>query len=989
MSRSFRRGLLAAAAVWAASAAAGSEWNQEHDNDNKWLASTVVVTSTVMVDLNDINEKCLRGEFVCGPTPPPTANPEHHCPECEKWHEDPKDPKGAWDSVDIYHGLWGGCSGDHHCPNTCSCSSNAICEHSSDAEGPECKSSTECSPGYMCNSYGYCQPQPGPRCHEKACVVDDGPECTTNKDCSHGEVCNHHGFCQKVVFPDCEKNWDCKHGQICTNRGICKTVDEPQCTCDSDCKDGQICNSQRVCQDVECPKCQWEKECHEGESCNDSFCKPKENKCKDKDDCNDDEVCDWEGKCRRGKQFRCRVDSECKFGQICDIHGSCQKRPVGHICSSDRDCKSEDFCNAFGYCENKPEERCESDNTCLPGEICSSGRCLPKIDCSRDRDCRHGETCENGFCVFRRFCAIDSDCNGLLNEVCRDHQCEQERVCTFNVDCDQGEICCVEEECTIDTDCDDGTQTCRDGECLTRCLNQAGCNNNETCELGVCINQLGCDNNETCELGVCIRRRFCVNAARDCNLGEICLNGYCQEPLQDECTIDADYCNLGEICEDGYCQDPLSNPECTVDADCGDPTLACVDSQCLTRCDDQTDCNNNETCNGTVCIRRRFCVNTATDCGLGEICLNNFYVCIAGLCQQGSVCSLGFQWAYYKLARSPSDLTTLPGTIPFHDDDPTTDETWPLLQFQPRIALTAQTPTVTGLTQTLGIDETCPPEDAIVYGTDTGNTIDYSIIQHIGYFVPAQAGTYTFSANAPVPDQSLYVWFGDIARLTWVNANADLIADGDSTAVTNTYLRVVAPADVGTYIPIRILFVNPQDCGEFELTVQDPLGNVIVSREEQTTDGEFVSNCPAANDILTLDFAPLIDVGLGLDDLVANLTGGLTGGLTNLTGGLTNLTGGLTNLTGGLTNLTGGLGGINLTGDANLGGGGGINVTAGADLGGLGNLTGDVNVGGGGINVTTGAGLGGLGTNLTGGLLGGLTNLTGGLLTNLTGGGSS
>ncbi|PNP50480.1 hypothetical protein THARTR1_08862 [Trichoderma harzianum] len=365
MSRSFRRGLLAAAAVWAASAAAGSEWNQEHDNDNQWLASTVIVTSTVMVDLKDINQKCLRGEFVCGPTPPPTADPEH-CPECEKWHWDPKDskdPKDPWGSVDVYHGLWGGCSGDHHCPNACSCSSKAICEHSSDADGPKCESSTECPPGHMCNSYGYCQPQPGPRCHEKACVVDEGPECTTNKDCSHGEVCNHHGFCQKVVFPDCEKNWDCKHGQICTNRGICKTVDEPQCTCDSDCKDGQICNSQRVCQDVECPKCQWEKECHEGESCHDSFCKPKENKCKDKDDCKDDEICDWEGKCRRGKQFRCRVDSECKFGQICDIQGSCQKRPAGHICGSDRDCKSEDFCNAYGYCEKKPEERLAARET--------------------------------------------------------------------------------------------------------------------------------------------------------------------------------------------------------------------------------------------------------------------------------------------------------------------------------------------------------------------------------------------------------------------------------------------------------------------------------------------------------------------------------------------------------------------------------------------------------------------------------------------------
>ncbi|PKK40914.1 hypothetical protein CI102_15160, partial [Trichoderma harzianum] len=492
-----------------------------------------------------------------------------------------------------------------------------------------------------------------------------------------------------------------------------------------------------------------------------------------------------------------------------------------------------------------------------------------------------------------------------------------------------------------------------------------------TCVLGECLQTCGlttCDADETCVNDTCLAN---CGLNPPCDIDELCVDNTACQAI---CGLTT--CAVGESCQLGACV-----RTCDVDTPCDDGLVCSADGTCEQGCDDSTDCAGGLVCLDILGITLQYC----GPCTSNLQCTGTDR-CIAGLCQQGSVCSLGFQWAYYKLARSPSDLTTLPGTIPFHDDDPTTDENWPLLQFQPRIALTAQAPTVTGLTQTLGIDETCPPEDAIVYGIDTGNSIDYSIIQHIGYFVPAQAGIYTFSANAPVPDQSLYVWFGDIARLTWINANADLIADGDWTVGTNTYLRVVAPADVGTYIPIRILFVNPQDCGEFELTVQDPLGNVIVSREEQTTDGEFVSNCPAANDILTLDFAPLIDIGLGLDGLVANLTGGLTGGLTNLTGGLTNLTGGLTNLTGGLTNLTGGLGGINLTGDANLGGGGGINVTAGADLGGLGNLTGDVNVGGGGINVTTGAGLGGLGTNLTGGLLGGLTNLTGGLLTNLTGG---
>ncbi|KAL6892586.1 proteinase inhibitor [Trichoderma longibrachiatum] len=882
MSRSLRRGLLTAAAVWAVSAAAGSEWDRNHDDDRKWLASTVVVTSTVLVDLKDVDLKCQRGEIVCGPTPPPFPDPKPPCHECEdKWHtqDGNKEPwnnqgwnkdegsKGlgnqdggnneAWQE-DPYHGQWQGCSHDNHCPQNCNCSPKAICENTSG--GPQCKSSTDCEDGNMCNSYGYCQPIPGPRCHEKACESKAGSNCNDNKDCSHGEVCNNHGFCQKVVFPDCENNWDCDKGQICTHRGICKTIDQDQCTCDTDCGDGQICNSQRTCEDVVCPKCQLETECEDAESCHEGFCKPKENKCEDKHDCKDGEICDWEGKCRRGEHLKCKVDSECKWGQTCDIHGRCQHRAKGEGCGSDADCDSKEFCNAYGYCEkdqkNKedhkghkgqghkdpedpenPGQWCRGDDQCLPGEFCSDNRCVGRLDCRRDSDCRDAEVCEQSLCVNRRFCTSAAQCNA--GEECRQGECRRTNsVCRFDFECSGDEhcsaagICEPTRTCLLSTECE-ANQLCILGECLTTCVAQADC------DLG-----------ETCDGGICLRRRFCTGTGIGlgfCQVGEVCFNNFCQAPTNPTCTFDVE-CGAGQICDDNVC---VAQRTCLLNTDCLTGEL-CSAGTCLTACDDQADCDANETCNGSVCLRRRYCQG-AGQCGIGEICQDNFCAPLCGVDVLGDICTDGFSWAHYKLARSPDDSTTTPGTIPIHPADVVSAETWPVLQFAPNVALQGQTPDFTGVTANTGILQTCPPEQGIIYGTVT-DPVDYTIVQQIGYFVPATAGTYTLTAAAATLDQSLYVWFGADAQAGYTNTNADLVADANWLTGSNIDLEVVSAAQVGTYIPMRILWVNAQDCGQFDLTITGPGGEVLVSRGQATTDGQFVTNCAASPDIPVINF---------------------------------------------------------------------------------------------------------------------------------------
>ncbi|KAL6904853.1 GLEYA domain-containing protein [Trichoderma evansii] len=213
--------------------------------------------------------------------------------------------------------------------------------------------------------------------------------------------------------------------------------------------------------------------------------------------------------------------------------------------------------------------------------------------------------------------------------------------------------------------------------------------------------------------------------------------------------------------------------------------------------------------------------------------------------------------------RIPMDTVTLAGTIPFRNADVATLQNWPILDFQPDVALNGQHANYSGLTQTLGIQRTCPPEHGKVYGTDVGTGIDYSIIQHIGYFRPKEAGTYRFQVDDGVR-QTVYIWLGDRARGGWKNINANLIADASLNLTLNTWLPVVSEREVGQYIPIRILYVNAQGCGEFGITVLGPNNEVLVTRDQATTDGTFVSNCGASAEIPALSFDPVFDVDLGL-----------------------------------------------------------------------------------------------------------------------------
>lgn len=311
---------------------------------------------------------------------------------------------------------------------------------------------------------------------------------------------------------------------------------------------------------------------------------------------------------------------------------------------------------------------------------------------------------------------------------------------------------------------------------------------------------------------------------------------------------------------------------------------------------------------------------------------------------QPGTCSNGLQWSFFKLNRAVRDTVTTAGTIPFRNTDISTAQNWPILHFQPDVALNGQKSKFSGLTQTLGVTNTCPPEHAQVYGTDTGTGIDYSIVHHIGYFRPKASGTYTFQVDDGLK-QSVYLWLGDQARTGWKNNNANLIADGSWTVSFNTWLKVVSPSEVGQYIPIRILYANAQDCGQFGVTVIGPNNDVLVTKDKKTDDGQFLSNCAASADIPSISFDPTftVDLGLGLGSSGLDIGIGAN------------------------------LGSLGIDAGLNVGDTGNVGQDVGGNLGGLGVLLGSGDIGanqnGTLLNVTLG-GDDGLGVSLNGSGLG-------------------
>ncbi|HLD59381.1 MAG TPA: hypothetical protein VI912_00175 [Candidatus Bilamarchaeaceae archaeon] len=176
--------------------------------------------------------------------------------------------------------------------------------------------------------------------------------------------------------------------------------------------------------------------------------------------------------------------------------------------------------------------------------------------------------------------------------------------------------------------------TCQAGACVApaeappECENDADCENpNLVCFNNQCGPAIGepCENDAECSQGLtCSDDNVCVECSisKECANFEICFSGNCVEGEPLDCNGDNNNCGGDMICNvDGSCV--LSAAECTVNADCEDPTLRCQDNECVpigaVECNNNNDCEDDELCRENECVQNpdeeSFCSGTRLDLG--------------------------------------------------------------------------------------------------------------------------------------------------------------------------------------------------------------------------------------------------------------------------------------------------------------------------------------------------------------------------------------
>lgn len=261
--------------------------------------------------------------------------------------------------------------------------------------------------------------------------------------------------------------------------------------------------------------------------------------------------------------------------------------------------------------------------------------------CFHDLDCSVATRCVGGFCIAPEPPARPGNA-GLC------------QTCESSYDCYEDDALCI--RLNVEQTTRDGEKICsrtcdRNDECPTgfECVNVS----QEAGASAQCLPRAGA-NGRTCNAGVDLE---CVSA-RDCGLGESCVQNVCKGPASAECTRDSQ-CTGGKVCDNFTCKTPASANECTTRSDCSANEVCldgecvaqstscvfnsecdngkCVDGACVASCTTNAQCGTFEHCRQGLCEAVE-CRRTA-DCTTGNICLDA--TCVKS-CTQSSQCGAGY-----------------------------------------------------------------------------------------------------------------------------------------------------------------------------------------------------------------------------------------------------------------------------------------------------------------------------------------------------------
>jgi len=213
-------------------------------------------------------------------------------------------------------------------------------------------------------------------------------------------------------------------------------------------------------------------------------------------------------------------------------------------CEGENSCPEGSLCTLDGC---RPP--CVNIADCFGAQICEEGRCIEPERCVTDIDCLGIRACEAGRCI-EPGCELHSDClNACVNRICEARvpaECDPQQPCPDAQSCTPLGACLLDAPCVNDGDCPEARPYCDAGRCFS-CLRDEDCVSSAECIQGRCKFTGVCEQDEDCPGDRICEQIFCMPPACEGDLldaqGQVTLEARAYSDLI-LCDADNDLYNL-------------------------------------------------------------------------------------------------------------------------------------------------------------------------------------------------------------------------------------------------------------------------------------------------------------------------------------------------------------------------------------------------------------------------------------------------------------
>jgi len=153
------------------------------------------------------------------------------------------------------------------------------------------------------------------------------------------------------------------------------------------------------------------------------------------------------------------------------------------------------------------------------------------------------------------------------------------------------------------------------------------------------------------------------------------------------------------------------------------------------------------------------------------------------------------------------------------------------------------TPVQTGIVSQVGIPQLSNYYSPLQFdGTSAPGTVNmrFNVLEHRGYLVPSQAGSYVFQFE--IVDDLAALWVGEHAQSGITVDQASLTAALGTYNPPKQYTYVVSTEDVGKPVPFRVFWSNVDGPTVHAWSVIDPTGTPVLASNTQKNK-QIVTSC--------------------------------------------------------------------------------------------------------------------------------------------------